>query len=361
MVSFSSGYLVVCSGDVLPAPRVVVAILRDEAMALLSKTHSCLGGRDHSADGWVIALVGGAKAVGPTMLMAAPFLFERKKDMYLLRTLFFLQAVFTTLTTTPSTPTIDRTPTSKEPSDSTLDINMSQSSQSSITEPLKLVQFAKGTRSDTPFRFTKCRTPVVKVTKKYRANPPVSTRRDVQLSGSQLQSARSPGHHYRGVRQTAKGFSAFTPELQSQSKQLPQAGPTHSRGVPARTSGTVQMNTRTSQWPTQPPCLRSLLSKPSPLPLEPQSPKLSSQLSQLSSQLPSLSEQLSITPSLLPADSGFSVKHIPTDDERVICQLAQNEVFNFFNFLIVFFLVIMLIVPGRILHVGSRRLPTSRP
>jgi len=261
------------------------------------------------------------------MLMAVPFLFEPKKDIYLLRTLSFLQAVFATLTTTPSTPTIDPTPTSKEPSDSTLDINMSQSSQSSITESQKPVQFAKGTRSDTTFRFTESRTPVVKVTKKYRANPPVSTRRDVQLSESQLQSSRSPGHHYRGKRHTAKGFSASTPELQSQSKQLPQARPTHSWGVPARTSGTVQMNTRTLQRPTQPPRLRSLLSKLSPLPLEPQSPKLSSQLPQLSPQPPPLPEQLSITPSLLPADSGFSVKHILTDDERVICQLAQNQVF----------------------------------
>ena len=149
---------------------------------------------------------------------------------------------------------------------------------------------------------------------------------------------------------TTVGFSALTPEFQSQSKQLPQAQPTHSRRIPARTS--VQMNTWTSQWPTQPPRLQSLLSNPSPPPLEPQPPKLSSQLSQLSSQLPSLSEQLSITPFLLPADSGlpslseqlsitpsllpanlgFSVKNIPADDERVICQLAQNQVFNFFNF-----------------------------
>ena len=286
--------------------------------------------------------------------------------MYFLRTLSLLQAVFATLRTTPLTPTIDPTPTPKETSDSTLDVNMSQSSQPSITGSLEPAQFAKGTRSDTPFRFTESRTPVVKVTKKSRRNPPVSTRRDVQLSESQLQPSRSPGHHYRGERHTStKGYNARH---------------THSRVVPTRTSRTVEMNTRTSQPPkpiTQPPRLRSLLSKPSPPPLEPQSSqlssqtsppplepqssKLSSQPSQLSSQLVSLSEQLPITQSLLPADSGFSVKHIPTDDERVICQLAQNEVFNFFNFLIVFFLVIMLIVPGRILHVGSRRLPTSRP
>jgi len=130
---------------------------------------------------------------------------------------------------------------------------------------------------------------------------------------------------------TTEGYSALTPEFQLQLKQLPQARPTHSRQVPARTSDILQMNMQTSQWPTQPPHIQSLLSKPSPPPLEPQPPKLSSQLSQLSSQLPSLSEQLSITPSLLPALSGFSVKHIPTDDERVICQLAQNQVFNFFN------------------------------
>jgi len=131
---------------------------------------------------------------------------------------------------------------------------------------------------------------------------------------------------------TTEGFSALTPEFQSQSKQLPQARPMHSRQVPARTSDTLQMNMWTLQRPTQPPRIQSLLSKPSPPPLEPQPSKLSSQLSQLSSQLPSLSEQLSITPSLLPAHSGFSVKHIPTDDERVICQLAQNQVFNFFFF-----------------------------
>jgi len=192
---FSSRYLVVCSGDVLPAPRAVVAILRDEAMASLSKAHSCLAGQDRSADGWVIALVDGAKAVGPTMLMAVPFLFERKNDMYLRRIHSFLHSVFATLTTTPSTPTIDPTSTFKEPSNSTLDINMSQSSQSSITESLKAAQFIKETRSDTPFRFTENRMPVVKVTKKSRENPLVSTRRDVQLSESQLQPSRSPGHH----------------------------------------------------------------------------------------------------------------------------------------------------------------------
>ena len=130
---------------------------------------------------------------------------------------------------------------------------------------------------------------------------------------------------------TTEGFSALTPEFQLQSKQLPQARPTQSWQVPARTSDTVLMNTWTSQQPTQPPRIQSLLSKPSPPLLAPQPPKLSSQLSQLSSQLPSLSEQLSITPSLLPAHLGFSVKHIPTDDERVICQVAQNQVFNFFN------------------------------
>jgi hypothetical protein len=171
----------VCSSDVLPAPRVVVAILRDEAMASLSKAHSCPAGRDHSTDGWVIGLVDGANAVGPTMRMPVPFLFERKKDMYSLRTLSFLQAVFATLTIAPSTPTIDPTLTYKGPSDSTLD-NISQSSQSSITESLKPARFAKGTRSDTPFRFTESRTPVVKVTKKFHANPPVSTWRNVQLS-----------------------------------------------------------------------------------------------------------------------------------------------------------------------------------
>ena len=34
---FSAPGLVVCIGNVLPAPRVVIAILRDEAMATLSE------------------------------------------------------------------------------------------------------------------------------------------------------------------------------------------------------------------------------------------------------------------------------------------------------------------------------------
>ena len=41
---FSSGYLIVCSGDIFPASRVVVAILRNEVIASLSKGHSCLAG-----------------------------------------------------------------------------------------------------------------------------------------------------------------------------------------------------------------------------------------------------------------------------------------------------------------------------
>jgi len=120
--------------------------------------------------------------------------------MYLSRNLSFLQAVFTTLTTTSSTPTIDATSTFKEPSDSTLDINMSQSSQSSITELLKVAQFTKRTRSDTPFRFTESQMPVRKVTKKSHENLPVSTRQDVQLLESQWQPSRSSGQHCRGER-----------------------------------------------------------------------------------------------------------------------------------------------------------------
>jgi len=189
---FSSGYLIVCSGDIFPAPRVVVAILRDEAMASLSKGHSYLAGRDHSADGW-------GQRHGTHDANGRPLSFRTENDMYLSSTLSFLQAVFTALTTTPSTPTIDPTSTFKEPSNSTLD-NMTQSSQSSITESLKEAQFTKGMRSDTPFHFTESRMPVVKVTKKSRENPPVSTRCDVQLSESQLQPSRSPGHHYHGER-----------------------------------------------------------------------------------------------------------------------------------------------------------------
>ena len=176
--------------------------------------------------------------------------------MYFLRTLSLLQAVFATLRTTPLTPTINPTSTPKETSNSTLDVNMSQSSQPSITGSLEPAQFAKGTRSDTPFRFTESRTPVVKVTKKSPRNPPVSTRRDVQLSESQLQPSRSPGHHYCGERHTStKGYNARH---------------THSQVVPTRTSRTVEMNIRTSQ-PSKPitqlPRLRSLPSKPSPPPL----------------------------------------------------------------------------------------------
>jgi len=162
-------------------------------MASLSKAHSCLAGRDHSADGW-------GQSCRTHDANGHPLSFRMENDMYLSHTLSFLQAVFATLTTTPSTPTIDPTPTFKEPSDSTLDINMSQSSQSSITESLKVAQFTKRTRSDTPFRFTESQMPVVKVTKKSRENPPVSTRRDVQLSESQLQPSRSSGHHCRGER-----------------------------------------------------------------------------------------------------------------------------------------------------------------
>ena len=181
-----------------PAPRVVVAILRDEAIASLSKAHLCLAGRDRSADGW-------GQSCRTHDAKGRHLSFRTENDMYLSHTLSFLQAVFATLTTTPSTPTIDPTPTFKELSDSTLDINMSQSSQSSITESLKVAQFTKRTRSDTPFRFTKSRMPVVKVTKKSCENLPVSPRRDVLLSESQLQPSRSSGHHccgerhYRGV------------------------------------------------------------------------------------------------------------------------------------------------------------------
>jgi len=162
-------------------------------MALLSKAHSCLAGRDHSADGW-------GQSCRTHNANSRPLSFRTENDMYLSHTLSFLQAVFTTLTTTPSNPTINPTPTFKEPSDSTLDINMSQSSHSSITELLKVAQFTKRMRSDTPFRFTETQMPIVKVTKKSRENPPVSTRRDVQLSESQLQPSRSSGQHCRGER-----------------------------------------------------------------------------------------------------------------------------------------------------------------
>ena len=136
-----------------PAPRVVVAILRHEAIASLSKAHSCLAGRDHSADGW-------GQSCRTHDVNGHPLSFRTENNIYLSRTLSFLQDVFATLTTTSSTPTIDPTPTFNEPSDSTLDINMSQSSQSTITESLKVAQFTKRTRSDTPFRFTESRIPV---------------------------------------------------------------------------------------------------------------------------------------------------------------------------------------------------------
>ena len=50
---FSSRYLVVCSGDVLLAPRVVVVILRDVALTSLSKPLLVLVDED-------IALLGGS-------------------------------------------------------------------------------------------------------------------------------------------------------------------------------------------------------------------------------------------------------------------------------------------------------------
>jgi len=167
-------------------------------MASLSKAHSCLAGRDHSADGW-------GQSCRTHDANGHPRSFRTENDMYLSRTLSFLQAGFATLITMPSTPTIDPTPTFKEPSDSTLDINMSQSSQSSITESLKVAQFTKRTRCDTPFRFTESQMPIVKVMKKSLENLLVSTRRDVQLSESQLQPSRSSEQqccgerHYRGV------------------------------------------------------------------------------------------------------------------------------------------------------------------
>jgi hypothetical protein len=185
--------------------------------------------------------------------------------------------VLAALTALPPTSTINPTPTSYEPSDSspTLRVNMSQSnSQSSVGESLQPVRFTKRTRSDKPFRFTDRRTPAVKVIRKSRANSPVSTRRDDHLSKSELQPSRTPGQHYRGERHTSKAFNASAPEFQSQSKQPPQARHTYSRSVRARPSGTDQMNARTSQRPkpvTQPPPLRSLLLEPSPPPLESQS------------------------------------------------------------------------------------------
>jgi hypothetical protein len=186
---------------------------------------------------------------------------------------------------------------------------MSQpNSQSSTAESVESVQFTTGMRPDKPFRFTERRAPVVKVIRKSRAKSPVSTRRDVQLSKSELQPPRKPGRHYRGERHT------------------------DSRAVPAGPSGTDHMpNARTSQRPksdTQPPRLRSLGSKPLPPSLESQLSMLPSQLSQSSSQLPPLSEQLPANPSpTVATNPGVHVQQFRTDDEIAICRLAQNQVF----------------------------------
>jgi hypothetical protein len=184
---------------------------------------------------------------------------------------------------------------------------MSQpNSQSSTAESVESVQFATRMRPDKPFRFTERRAPVVKVIRKSRAKSPVSTRRDVQLSKSELQPSRKPGRHYRGERRPS--FNASTPESQSQSKQLPQAGHTHSQAVPAGPSGTAEMpNARISQRPSQ----------------LPQSP----------SQLPPLLELLPATPSpTLATNPGVPVKQVRTDDEIAICRLAQNQVILLFYF-----------------------------
>jgi hypothetical protein len=186
---------------------------------------------------------------------------------------------------------------------------MSQpNSQSSTADSMESVQFTTGMRPDKPFRFTERRAPVVKVIRKSRAKSPVSTRRDVQLSKSELQPSRKPGRHYRGERHT------------------------HSRAVPAGPSATDHMpNARTSQRPkpdTQPPRLRSLLSQPSPPPLESQLSMLPAQLSQSASQLPPLSEQVPANPSpTVATNPRVRVKQFRTDDEMAICRLAQNQVF----------------------------------
>ena len=182
-----------CIGAVLPAPRVVIAILRDEAVATLSK--ALLVSVDE-----IIALMGHSfggqgQSCRTPMLLAIPFSFQTQKRYVFPAYSFLLQVEFATLRTTPLTPMIDPTPTPKETSDSTLNVNISQNSQLSITGSLEPAQFAKGMRSDTPFRFTESRTPIVKVTKKSRRNLPLSTQQDVQLSESQLLPSRSPGHH----------------------------------------------------------------------------------------------------------------------------------------------------------------------
>jgi hypothetical protein len=200
---------------------------------------------------------------------------------------------------------------------------MSQpNSQSSTADSVESFQFTNGMRSDGPFHFTESRTPVVKAIRKSRVKSLISTRRGIQLSKSDLQPSRKPGHHYRGERQIS--FNASTQKSQSQSKQLPQARHTYSRAVPARPSGTDHMpNARTSQRPkpdTQPP-------------LESQLSMLPSQLSQSSSQLPPLSKQLPATPSPpVAVNPGVRVKQFPTDDEMAICRLAQNQVILLFYF-----------------------------
>jgi len=74
---FSAPGLVVCIGDVLPAPRVVLAILRDEAVATLSK--ALLVSVDE-----IIALMGHSfggrgQSCRTPMLMAIPFSFRTEK------------------------------------------------------------------------------------------------------------------------------------------------------------------------------------------------------------------------------------------------------------------------------------------
>jgi hypothetical protein len=60
---------------------------------------------------------------------------------------------------------------------------------------------------------------------------------------------------------------------------------------------------------------------------------LPSQLPQSSSQPPPQSEQLPATPPTpAAARPGARVKQFPTDDEMVICRLAQNQVIYFLFF-----------------------------
>ena len=74
---FSGPGLVVCIGDVLPAPKVVIAILRDEAVATLSKAllisvDEIIALMGHSFGGW-------GQSCRTLMLKAIPFSFRMEK------------------------------------------------------------------------------------------------------------------------------------------------------------------------------------------------------------------------------------------------------------------------------------------